>query len=436
MKARKSILISTLLMAGCSLAPFPASAAVERDDRTYWTFEETWNLKTAIDDEVAAICGHDYGCELDYRFGLLDQPEYRMMGAMMFPSMVYMTAVNPKKETITLFYNDAGDWSTRALTGDRHFSLQEFTTFWVEDEDLNYSILNDARETRYYADSILSDSAAEEITPLFYGSAERDGEDWFEPNKEIEISVAGSGLARNRAGFIHQIGVSDSTFVGTFNYSDCLRSPDYRDGMECKLMYAEDGGMWYLPFAVEGEMEDPVLVESPTLEEIAPIEPVESPTLEEIVPIEPSLAETEAPMPAEVPAVEGNMAAETSTLIEKTPAAVEDVSIEMPAIEVEEAVGLQPEEQTPEPILVESQPEELLAEVALPNANNAITSPVSSTIDLNSEQLVEHEEPKGTKGLSQSQKDSRGFLSLVFAIMTAAAVGIIWLIIPFKVKKR
>ena len=407
-------------MAGCSLAPFPASAAVERGGRTYWTFEETWNLKTAIDDEVAAICGHDYGCELDYRFGLLDQPEYRMMGAMMFPSMVYMTAVNPKKETITLFYNDTGDWSTRALTGDRHFSLQEFTTFWVEDEDLNYSILNDVRETRYYADSILSDSAAEEITPLFYGSAERDGEDWFESNKEIEISVAGSGLARNHAGFIHQIGVSDSTFVGTFNYSDCLRSPDYRDGMECKLMYAEDGGMWYLPFAVEGEMEDPVLVESPTLEEIAPIEP--------------SLAETEAPMPAEVPAVEGSMAAETSMPIEKTPAAVEDVPIEMPVIE--EAVGLQPEEQTPEPILVESQPEELLAEVALPNANNAITSPVSSTVDFNSEQSVEHEEPKGAKGLSQPQKDSRGFLSLVFAIMTAAAVGIIWLIAPFKIKKR
>jgi len=111
MRVRKSILISTLLMAGCSLVPLPASAAIERNGRTYWTFEETWELKDAIDADAAAICGYDYGCELDYRFSLLDQPEYRMMGAMMFPSMVYMTAINPKKETIKFFYNGTGDWT-------------------------------------------------------------------------------------------------------------------------------------------------------------------------------------------------------------------------------------------------------------------------------------------------------------------------------------
>ncbi len=273
MKARKSILISTLLMAGCSLVPLPASAAIERNGRTYWTFEETWELKDAIDADAAAICEYDYGCELDYRFSLLDQPEYRMMGAMMFPSMVYMTAINPKKETIKFFYNGAGDWTTQVLTMDKQFPLQEFTTFWVEDEELNYLIQNDARKTRYHADLILSDSAAEGITPLFYGSVERNGENWFEPNKEIEISVAGSGLARNRSGFFHQIGISDGTFVGTINYSDCLKSPDYRDGMECRLMFAEDGGIWYLPF----ETEDKTEVETPeSVPEVSEPEPLVS----------------------------------------------------------------------------------------------------------------------------------------------------------------
>ena len=389
-------------MAGCSLVPLPASAATERDGRTYWTFEETWDLKTAIDNEAATICGHDYGCELDYRFGLLDQPEYRMMGAMMFPSMVYMTAVNPKKETITLFYNDAGDWSTRALTEGGHFSLQEFTTFWVEDEDLNYSILNDARKTRYYADSILSDSAAEGITPLFYGSVERDGENWFEPNKEIEISVAGSGLARNRAGFIHQIGISDSTFVGTFNYSDCLRSPDYRDGMECKLMFAEDGGMWYLPFGVESETEEPV----PTEEAVLPVEE------ETLIDEEPAIVE---PQPEE----------QTSEPIVAEPQPEERTSEPIVA-------EPQPEEQAPEPIIIESQlrsqPEEQPDDVALPNADSAV--------NLASQSSTGHEESGETKSLTQPQKDGRGFLSLVFAIMTAAIIGIVWFVAPVRIKKR
>ena len=303
------------------MTPLPASAAIERNGKTYWTFEETWELKDAIDAEAAALCGYDYGCELDYRFSLLDQPEYRMMGAMIFPSMVYMTAINPKKETIKFFYNGAGDWTTQVLTMDKQFPLQEFTTFWVEDEELNYSIQNDARKTRYHADLILSDSVAEGITPLFYGSVERNGENWFEPNKEIEISVAGSGLARNRSGFFHQIGVSDGTFVGTINYSDCLKSPDYRDGMECRLMFAEDGGIWYLPFGTEDETE----VETPELEpeisepEPEPLEP-EAPEPEpEPVPLVPEVSEPEAIPEPESPKSTPESTPEIASISEPVP---------------------------------------------------------------------------------------------------------------------
>ena len=277
MKTKKSLLISTLmfLAAGFSGIPKEASALVEKDGVKYWTFEEMLELDAEVNREKLEVCGADnYDCEWDFDMNLMERGGQYLVYDMFNFQQMFMTAVNPAKNTIKFFYRDE-DKMMRMFGIDEKYPLEEFIVFWTDDEIEKSYPGELLRGFRHYIEPMLNGESVDDLHPIFFGNVELNGENWFEPNKELEFTIVSDDTKDNTKGFFYQMGKSNGTFSGRIYYSDCINSADYEDGMECRLFFGgtpETLRMTYFPFREEDEEEkDEEMTETVENEEITEI---------------------------------------------------------------------------------------------------------------------------------------------------------------------
>ena len=91
--------------------------------------------------------------------------------------------------------------------------------------------------------------------------------------------MAGSDLVNNEEGILYFTVNASGLIIGLKDYSACINSPDYTEGMECRLMFNESGYYSYAampPKATTTPDEEPTPDPAPNLDEPTSETPVES----------------------------------------------------------------------------------------------------------------------------------------------------------------
>lgn len=300
-----TLTISTL----ATIVPTPTFAAEPTETR--WSLAEIAALKAQVDTEDELACGDDPECREDRLMERLNSGD-NMYWAVEELSMsnFIVSSINPSAETISLYFQEE-DYMLKRMGIDEPRHLSELYMFWLEDGMIGPA--KDTIDIYNYSEDVKNDISVSGMHPLISKNEAKDGENWLPPRTEAQYSVAGSNLVDNREGILYFTVNASGLIIGLKDYSECINSPDYIDGMECRIMFNESGYYSYvpmLPAVAEVSTEDPTpastdapstgptTVPEPTSE---PIAPDPSP----ILPEEPGKGATEED-PTAAPSIESS----------------------------------------------------------------------------------------------------------------------------------
>lgn len=240
-----SLIISTLIMVASScLLPETAVYASEYNAEwgELWTIDEARDFYYEVEAEKEATCGDNLDCLRFYYYDLpMDNPRnaiaeiYRMTSFM-------ITAVNPTENTLRAYFRD-NDFMAMEMDGeDVHYPMTELYIIWLDSSYDNYGVS--------YITAMRGDFLVDGMHPLYKATSELNGENWFPVEEEIEIvAPEGANLIDNESGRIDFYArFYPSSVLGGNNYSSCLQSASYEPGMECRVMFKNDGSYFYIPY--------------------------------------------------------------------------------------------------------------------------------------------------------------------------------------------
>ncbi len=305
-------ILSTFMLAAVGLVASPASVFAsepiddpeffepgfeeEEIELKYWSFDELYEMDVATTAARAEACGeYNPACENKFISALTSESEDWWAWRRFADKFFLITSYNPSKNTMRLYYNDID--ISRKLSGrsDWRKSLAELYLTW---HDADQPEIDSIALTQIGLKSYLWHTAEIKqgienpgVHIIYTDDEAKDGTNWFPAKQEIEISV--ENLDENTTNSIYYVYyIKNSMQYRTFNYSSCINSPDYVEGMECQLYLTNTDELVYFPVWPE------------TL--VAPEEETPTETPEEEIPVEtpkentPETPETESPTP-EIP---------------------------------------------------------------------------------------------------------------------------------------
>lgn len=240
-------LIFTALV-GCNFGAPPAHAEPMR----YWTVEELSKISLEKEAEKNAICQGDPTCEREFFENLQMEDTVENNILTMFEDYrVIISRINPSKGTVHVLYHDY-DPALRRLGDVRKEPFYQFYLVWLD------SYIPDPRFSYNWAwyppfvDQIRRGTLSEGTHLLLSKDSAIDGEDWIIPNQEMEFTTYNNELTADYTGILHFAGVIDWWQpYEAFEYGECLESPDYQPGMECRYVFYEDYTTGYVPFKIK-----------------------------------------------------------------------------------------------------------------------------------------------------------------------------------------
>lgn len=250
----------------------------------YWTAEQLIKLNDELEAEKDSRCASDLACEREFydELRMSDSVENNLLD--MFNGFrILATRINPSTESVHLLYRDT-DAMMRQFGETERQILNEFHLVWLDpsmpDPMSDFSYMNNGHPL--FVDEIHENNLSDGVHLLLTKTVAKDGQNWISPNEEVEFATDSDVLSSNTTNKIYY-----AAKIGTwqthnyFDYGECLNSPTYRPGMECRYVFYEDFTRGYLPFEVE--------VASPE----APIESTEETETSEPISKDSQAAETE-----------------------------------------------------------------------------------------------------------------------------------------------
>lgn len=243
--AKKLPLLILTLTISTLATTVPKSTFAEGSPVAMWPLEEIAALKAEVDAEDELTCGNNVGCREVLRAERLsDDNDHIYLAVEEFStSNFYVSAINPSAGTITLFLQDE-DYISKRRGIDKRYSLTEVYMYWLDD---TIGPLNDTVTICNYSEDVKNGTHVDGLHPLISKNEEKDGENWMPPYTEVQYSVGGSNLADNRNGILYFTAKAGRSIIGLKDYSTCINSPDYTEGMECRIMFKESGSYTYIP---------------------------------------------------------------------------------------------------------------------------------------------------------------------------------------------
>ena len=240
--AKKFSLLTLTLTISTLAATVPNRTSAITHGERFWTIPQLVEMKTAADAEMAELiapCAGDRDCEDEIFFQRLDS-DGKYLAIDNFSNMILMvTAINPSNSTVRVMFHDQDPMLERMLGEKQYATLSELYIAWFTKPPVMYN--------SYYA--VYGNYEEGMYHPLYAGSAEMYGEGWFPPNVEVELSINDAEVLYNLPYTIHFTMEADITNAsGAHDYSDCFASPDYQEGMECRMVFSDIGGFYFLPF--------------------------------------------------------------------------------------------------------------------------------------------------------------------------------------------
>ena len=295
-----SVLVGSVSMMPSTYAKDISASAVdpnllpvgtEINGKRYWTVAEMQTASDLISAKREEFCQGDKMCEEELPWQQMDEfgGIYRALDP--YENIHFMlTSVNPSANTVKFLYHDEDKMMSRMLGETVRHDIASIYAVWV-DESLGSITTTSSNWLAYGQRAPYHLGTAEEVeaaTHLVFDESEIElGRGWFTPNAEREYHVEGSNLTDNTAAQIHfSMNATDGGghSHGTLDYSSCINSPDYIDGIECKKLFAEDGSSTYIPLTLESTTPtvDPELTTNPEPVTINPEPTVDpKPTYEE-----------------------------------------------------------------------------------------------------------------------------------------------------------
>lgn len=251
----------------------PTFAAIKDKGTTWWSVTELLEFYQEVEAEKATECGNNEECKMEFNYSMIDRGlKYSALNNLL-EAQIWVTSVNPAAETVKiLFFDD--DMMLKSMGIQEKLHLEHLYMGWIE--DWNGQIYS-------YDHEQFTDGSLEGNHIMYDGNTSSNGADWIPAWNEYELSVAGSNLSKNTLGRIDYAAFAEDNMYnaqGYFDYSDCLNSPYYQEGMECKMMISGDQWVTYSPLREETESENSVsiisdeatkkivLSESPVIESI------------------------------------------------------------------------------------------------------------------------------------------------------------------------
>ena len=218
----------------------PASSMTVIEDKgtTWWSVQELLKFYPEVEAEKDAECGDNQDCRMEFGWSMIERgPKYSALNNLL-EGQFWVTSVNPSAETVKVLFFD-NDMMLRHMGIEEKLEIEHLYLGWFDEwKGQIYNYDHDGFTNGSISGSHpLYDSTVEDIDAIV-------------PWEEVELSVAGGNLIENTTGKLdYALYAKYNMFnaQGHFDYSSCLRAPDYQDGMECQMMVSGDQWVSYFP---------------------------------------------------------------------------------------------------------------------------------------------------------------------------------------------
>ncbi len=246
---KKSLIFSFLAVAailagaGLNFHPVSAKTVTEKWGNAY-TLEEVKAMHQEYKTKMTETCSEDDWTCLRTFFDTMkaEDPKYGALNTYMNIPF-YITKIDPETGNLHLYYRDYS--LNRHMIGrmreEEHYALTEMYIGWL---DPGASISEFPR-------LITKDVTNKKLHVIVRAEAEANGGFWFPSEKEVMISAPGADLSNNETRrIIFWLHMGSSSFFNNSDYSTCYEA-GYQSGMECRMLFTEDGEYIYLPYSTE-----------------------------------------------------------------------------------------------------------------------------------------------------------------------------------------
>ena len=254
MKSKPFQSVLTVLLSAGALGGIPCTApltyadsvqeptshmtVIEDKGTTWWSVQELLKFYPEVEAEKDAECGDNQDCRMEFGWSMIERgPKYSALNNLL-EGQFWVTSVNPSAETVkVLFFDD--DMMLKRMGIEEKLEIEHLYLGWFDEwtgqiYNYNHDGFTNGSVTGSHP---LYDSTVEDINAIV-------------PWEEVELSVAGGNLIENTTGKLdYALYAKYNMFnaQGHFDYSSCLRAPDYQDGMECQMMVSGDQWVSYFP---------------------------------------------------------------------------------------------------------------------------------------------------------------------------------------------
>ena len=237
---KKRLLLSLILAFASVFANFENTQAMTIDEKgdRWWTIEELLQATKEMDEITKELCGDKPECLMDEAFKLMDSDgKYR--AADILNNMILMiTDINPTDNTIKILFNGEDEMMKRMGRSEK-YDLDELIIVWRGKEDAPNSFVDPIR-------------LGEEAVGWHEIFTYLGGETNIKEGEEIELKgLPSSNLIDNKKGILeYSVLAGPLGAGGIIDYTSCLNSPDYKEGMGCKMMISENPDIAFVPYEI------------------------------------------------------------------------------------------------------------------------------------------------------------------------------------------
>ena len=259
------ILLSTLavLATNCCVSSTPTYAEFEHGGDHFWSVEEIIDYEQQLHEARDGRCGDDASCrEQDYLETLGNNTLHATDVDIFNTQRVVFTSINPTTNEVKFMFHGAGSsWELGTGYGNYRGELSRLHIVWLDedvtppDEDMSWFNPETEHFHPYYVDEILSG----DINPgthVVYAYKKAENEPgYINWNEEMGTVITNTNdlLKNNTRRMLYYNIIENYTQTSDMtNYSSCLDSGYYEDGMECRLVFSENQGMLYTPYTSDG----------------------------------------------------------------------------------------------------------------------------------------------------------------------------------------
>ena len=288
---KKIPLIISLLVFGLTgltgnIVPISAYAEADITKKDYWTFEEALAIDQKYQKIINDLCHGDFECKEQYYIDHIDiDSEYRL-SENFHHQQILLTSINPSTSKFAIYQGFRDEMEMMFFEDNSPDHFTAIYLAWLEPGVIEpiqeYSWLNNPGYPYFVRD--FKNGLASPGTHFVLNDGEViSGENWFMPGTVKEFTAINHDLSLNTSGRIQFTTYSgQNDIIGVFDYSSCLGSPDYQEGMECKIMLDEFGSYLYVPTTVNSDSNETADGDTTTIRESNPQETVAVTTSESI----------------------------------------------------------------------------------------------------------------------------------------------------------